>query len=130
MTTIFATARPAMLTALAVIALAGCASKPDPNSFGGRLALEGGEVATIGENWNKAKATVADGRSLIEKGEKQVTKGEKQIASGEDNIDDGNSKISKGERMIADGERLAAAAEAQYNARIQSAAKRLPAATN
>ena len=126
MTTLFATARTALITALAVFTLAGCASQSDPNSFGARLALEGGEVAAIGENWDKAKATVTEGRALIQKGEKQVTKGEKQIASGEDNIDDGTAKIRKGERMIADGERRAAAAEAQYNARIQSAAKRLP----
>ena len=126
MTTIKSPIRAALIATLAVAALAGCASKPDPNSFGGRLALEGGEVASIGQDWDKAQASVTDGRALVAKGEKQITKGEKQIASGEDNIDDGKAKISKGQRMITDGERLAAAAEARYNQRIQSAAKRIP----
>ena len=126
MTKIIAPARTAIFVALAAFALSACGSKPDPNSFGGRLAAEGGEVAAICEECNTAQAAIADGRTLINKGEKQIKKGEKQIASGEDNIDDGKAKISKGERMIFDGERAAAAAEARYNQRIQSSAKRLP----
>lgn len=118
------TARLSTLALAGAIALSACASKPDPNSFGGRLALEGGAVAAIGDDWNAAQAMAANGRELVEDGEAQVKKGEKQIATGESNVDDGRRKVKKGERMILDGERKAAEAEALYNKRIQGAALR------
>ncbi len=121
------TLRAAVITVCAAVALSGCAAKTEAPSFGSRLALEGGEVAALGKEWNKAQASAAEGRALIGKGEKQIRKGEKEIASGEANIDDGQAKIVRGKRMVTEGERLAAAAEAKYNARIQSAARRIPA---
>jgi len=106
-----------------VVALAACASKPDPNSFGGQLALEGGEVVAIGADWNAAQDKIADGRELIEDGKDQVKTGKKEIAEGEDNIDDGQAKIAKGERLIADGERETIEAESRYRRRTTATAR-------
>lgn len=119
------TLRTSILSLVAISALAGCASTPDPSSFGGRLALEGGEVAKIGADWNVAQEQVAQGRELIEDGQSQIKKGEKQIASGEDNVDEGQTKIRRGERLIADGETKAARAEEKYARQISAAAARV-----
>ena len=122
------TLRPTIIALLAVAALAACAEKPDPNSFGARVEREGGETAALGKTWNDAQSAITEGRDLVAAGEKQVKKGEKQIASGEDNVDDGRTKITKGKRMIAAGETKAAEAEAAYNAR--RAVPALPPLTN
>ena len=100
------------ITLVAATALAACSSKPDPNTFGGRLALEGGEVAAIGQDWNEAQEERAEGEDLVETGQARIRKAEKQIVRGEDEIRDG-------ERMIAAAERKAADAEARYAARQQ-----------
>lgn len=125
MKTITSTIRIATLALVASGALAGCASQADQNSFGARLAVEGGEVAKIGEDWNRAQEQISEGRNLIEGGESQIKKGEKQIASGEDNVDEGQAKIRRGERLISDGELKSVRAEAEYDKRITKAASRV-----
>lgn len=108
----------ATLVVLAASVLSACASKPDPNSFGGRLLQEGGDVASIGERWNDGQAMIAEGREMIEDGEDEISAGRKLIKRGESRIDDGETQIARGKRLVADGERTVADAERSYNNRI------------
>ncbi len=109
------------LTAIAaLLALGACAAKPDPNTFGGKLALEGGAVAAIGEDWNRAQKQVTDGRALVEKGKKRIDKGESQAAKARKAISKGEGEVEKGRDMVADGERAMKLAEEAYR-RAQAA---------
>ena len=111
--------------AVLVTALAGCASPPDPNSFGGKLAQEGGAVAAIGQDWTDAQERIAEGRDLIETGEKRVDRGENQIEKGRKAINRGEDEIAEGRKMIADGQRASATAEERYRG-IVAATSRTP----
>jgi hypothetical protein len=106
---------------IALFAMAGCAAKPDPNTFGGRLALEGGEVASIGKNWSAAQKQVEDGRALVAKGKKRIDKGESQADKARKAISKGEGEVERGRDMIADGERDMKLAEEAYR-RAQAAA--------
>ena len=97
-----------------LFSLAGCAAKPDPNTFGGRLALEGGAVASIGEDWNRAQKQVAEGRALVEKGKKRIEKGESQADKARKAINRGEDEVEKGRDMVTDGERAMTLAEEAY----------------
>ncbi len=112
------------VAALAVmIVLAGCSSKPDPNTFGGRLALEGGEVASIGEDWNEAQKRIEQGRALIEDGKDRITRGETQIAKGRKAVNRGEDEVTEGREMVASGKRAAALAEEAYRQVISASAQ-------
>ena len=110
------------LTTAALIALAGCASKPDANTFGGRLALEGGEVASIGEDWDDAQKQIAKGRDLVESGEDRISRGKSQISKGEKSVDRGEDEIAEGQNMIAAGQRASTLAEQTYRQVIAASA--------
>ncbi|MFT6772785.1 MAG: hypothetical protein ACJA1L_000491 [Paracoccaceae bacterium] len=92
---------------IATALIAGCSSKPDPNSFGVRLQNSGGAVATIGEKWSGGEADIVEGRELISDGEDNLAKGEKLVSSGK-------SQINKGEAMVRVGERAKREAEDSY----------------
>ena len=98
----------------ATLALTACASQPDPSTFGGRLALEGGTVAAIGEDWSRGKEQVEDGRALIEKGKKRIDNGESQAEKARKAISRGQNEVEKGRDMVADGERAMTLAEQAY----------------
>ncbi len=95
---------------IAGMLVSGCSSKPDPDSFGGRLQNEGGAMAAIGEKWSDGDAMIRDGRDLAEDGEDDIAKGERLIKTG-------NKKIRNGKAMVADGERLKREAEETYRLR-------------
>ena len=103
-----------LITLAMAIALAGCSSKPDPNTFGGRLALEGGEVASIGEDWNAAQKRIEKGRALVEDGKDRIARGENQIAKGQKAVNRGEDEVVEGREMIAAGKRASALAEETY----------------
>jgi len=105
-----------------LIAFAGCSSKPDPNTFGGRLALEGGEVAAIGEDWNDAQKRIATGEALVEDGKDRIDRGRNQIAKGEKAVDRGQKEVAEGREMIAAGKRASALAEETYRSVIAASA--------
>ena len=115
--------RAAVLTAALLVA--ACSGKPDPNSFGGRLALEGGEVAKIGKDWERAQAQVAEGRELIEAGEDRIASGEKRVERGQRDIRRGEEEVARGRTLIAQGQQGTAAAEAAYDARLLEASQRV-----
>ena len=102
-----------LFTALLVVS--ACGSAPDPNSFGGRLQSEGGEVAKIGESWSDGEKLIAEGRELIEDGENNIDKGESRIAKG-------RKQVRRGEEKVRDGERMKREAEAAYRLRTGTGA--------
>jgi hypothetical protein len=93
---------------LAAAALAGCAAS-EP-TFGERVALEGGEVAALGESWTEGREAVERGRALVEEGEDAVDEGEALAAEG-------RADIRRGERLIREGREAQAEAEARYRER-------------
>lgn len=92
---------------IATLLVAGCAAKPDPNSFGVRLQNSGGAVAALGAKWSGGEADIVEGRELVSDGEDDVAKGEKLVSSGE-------RQIAAGEAMIKAGERAKREAEDAY----------------
>ena len=83
---------------LAALLISGCAKKPDPDSFGGRLLKDGGETAAIGEKW-------IQGANLIEKGLATISDGEADVDRGERLVAAGKKKIRKGKALVTEGER-------------------------
>ncbi len=104
-------------TLAGALILAACAATPEPDSFGSRVAAEGGTVAAIGTQWNDGEAKIAKGRAMVEDGRDDVDDGERLVSKGEDRISDGRKAISRGEKMIAEGERMKGEAEASYRLR-------------
>ena len=103
-----------MIAAAALLALSACSSGPDPDTFGGRLALEGGEMTAIGESWTDAQERIERGRALVETGEDRIERGRNQISKGRKAVDRGEDEIARGRRLIAEGERDTASAEETY----------------
>lgn len=97
-----------MLAALVLVS--ACANGPDPESFGGRLQAEGGEVARIGETWTEGEAVIRKGRAMIDDGEDEIDDGEDLIASGK-------KKMRRGEDLVRKGERMKREAEEAYSVR-------------
>ena len=81
-----------LVTTALAIALSSCASE-EPN-FGQQLITQGGEVASIGQRWNKGKTMVAKGKSLVKDGNSAQKKGRKMVRKGEDMIDKGNQLMT------------------------------------
>jgi hypothetical protein len=105
------------LSLVCALALSACASGSDPESFGSRIATEGGEVAAIGTKWNSGEEMIAKGREMIEDGRDDVDDGERLVSKGEGKISDGRKQVTRGERMMADGARMKTEAEASYRLR-------------
>lgn len=98
------------LVVAAATLLSACASGPDPDSFGGRLQVAGGEVAVIGKQWSEGEEQILEGRKLIEVGQDD-------IEDGEDLAGDGRAKVRRGEDLVAEGERQKRQAEEAYRLR-------------
>jgi hypothetical protein len=100
-------------TGVAVMAaffVAGCATKPDPNSFGGRLQMDGGEMAAIGKSWTDGEALIIKGRASVADGEGDINKGNRLVSAG-------GKKIRNGETMVKTGETMKIDAEEAYRLR-------------
>ena len=89
---------------MAAFLVSGCASKPDPDSFGGRLQLDGGDMAAIGEKWTAGDVLIAKGRAAIADGEDDIDDGERLVSAGKKKVRNGEADVKKGERMKLEAE--------------------------
>jgi hypothetical protein len=93
----------------APVALVACAQTPE-ETFGTRVAAEGGEIAALGESWTEGQRLAAEGRALIESGRDRLEEAE-EIESR------GRREIRRGEEMVERGLEMQREAEADYRRR-------------
>lgn len=98
----------------ALLVVSACSNSPDLDTFGGRLQLQGGEVAKIGKQWSEGEEAIAKGRRMIEDGRDDVDDAKSLRRDGE-------KKIDRGEDLVREGERTKREAETAY--RLRAAAQ-------
>ncbi len=84
------------------VLLANCSNKP---TFGETLKAQGGDMANIGDKW--------------EKGDRMIKKGQDMIEDGEEMQEDGKEKVEDGQELIEEGQKLKTGSEQKYNSTLK-----------
>jgi len=96
----------AIFASLALLMVAGCASKKEP-TFASAAHAHGGVISKLGDSWEEGRRMVAEGKKTIEKGGEKFKKGRALMEEGE-------ADRARGSEMIEIGQRKQQEAEIRY----------------